>query len=109
VVESRPAMSEPATHSLHHTTTTTTSKTALSSGIGKNMLGLTTQPIIGAPTYIQHTTSTSPHLTSASRSVLLYYLIYIQLFGPNMYIIQYMAVGKGGKNYSMNYFTPAKH
>ena len=72
VIESRPAMSEPASHSLHHTTsTTTTSKTSLTTGIGKNALALSTQPIIGASTYIKHTTSTAPHLSSASRFVLL--------------------------------------
>ena len=83
VVESRPAMSEPASHSLHHkTSTTTTSKTVLSSGMSKNMLGLSTQPVIGAPTYIQHTTSTSPHLTSVSRFVVIMcylYVLHVQL------------------------------
>ena len=62
-------MSEPASHSLHHTTsTTTTSKTSLTTGLGKNTLGLTGQPI-GTPTYIKHTTSTSSHLSSVTRFV----------------------------------------
>ncbi|CAB4029004.1 Hypothetical predicted protein, partial [Paramuricea clavata] len=68
VLESRPAVSEPASHNLHHTTsTTTTSKTSLNTALGKNTLGLSVQAI-GAPTYIKHTTSTSPHLSSVSRT-----------------------------------------
>lgn len=70
VLESRPTVSEPATHSLHTTTTTTASKVSLTTGIGKNSLGLSSQPI-GAPTYIKHTTSSSLHLSSATRFVFL--------------------------------------
>ena len=70
VLESRPAVSEPASHNLHHTTsTTTTSKTSLNTALGKNTLGLSVQAI-GAPTYTKHTTSTSPRLSSVSRFVL---------------------------------------
>ncbi|XP_028404332.1 histone deacetylase complex subunit SAP130-like isoform X2 [Dendronephthya gigantea] len=64
VMESRPTVSEPATHSLHHTTsTTTTSKMSLTTGLGKNSLGLSSQP------YIKHTTSSPLHLSSAPRTI----------------------------------------
>lgn len=71
VVETRPVLSEPSSHSAHHTTpTTSTSKTSLNTGVGKNALGLSVQPI-GAPGYIKNTSSTSPHLSSTSRFALI--------------------------------------
>lgn len=73
VIESRPGASEPASHgaTLHYTTTTITPKTSLASGLGKNSLGLSAQPI-GASSYIKHTASTSQHLSSGLRFVTVY-------------------------------------